>query len=246
MDKGATAARALSLLDLTNLNDDCSENDIDDLCARAVTAVGNVAAVCVWPRFVGQCRDRLSGTDINVAAVANFPEGALDTAKAVSETEAIVSDGGSEVDVVLPYGAWLVGEREAARGLVSACKAACGTKAHLKVILETGKLIDPSSIAEASQDAIEAGADFIKTSTGKVDISATPEAAESMLGIIKKMGKPVGFKASGGIRTTEDAALYLALADRIMGPDWTSPKTFRFGASGLLDDLLINLPDAET
>jgi deoxyribose-phosphate aldolase len=246
MDKGATAARTLSLLDLTDLNADCSENDIDDLCRRAVSPAGNVAAVCVWPRFVAQCSDRLANTGINIAAVANFPEGALDTGKAVSETETIVADGGNEVDVVLPYAAWLAGEQKAAQDLISACKAACGSVAHLKVILETGKLIDPGHIADASRDAILAGADFIKTSTGKVEISATPEAAETMLGVIHRMGKPVGFKAAGGIRTTEDAALYLALADRIMGPDWASAKTFRFGASGLLDDLLLNLPEAET
>ncbi len=238
MDRSAVAARALALLDLTNLDDGCSEADVDALCERAVGPAGKVAAVCVWPRFVARSRANLLGTGVAVAAVANFPDGSADIDRAVAETRAIVADAGDEVDVVLPYSAWLSGDREAAKALVTACKEACGKTGHLKVILETGRLKTPGHIIEASRDAIAAGADFIKTSTGKIEVSATPEAAQAMLTVIADTDKPIGFKAAGGIRTVEDAAAYLEIADRIMGPDWVSPRTFRFGASGLLDDLL--------
>lgn len=243
MDKRAVAARALRLLDLTNLNDDCRDEDVEDLCRRASNAAGNVAAVCVWPRFVALCHDRLTGFGVAVAAVANFPDGSSDIGRAVAETRQIVSAGGDEVDVVLPYKAWLAGNRETAKALVSTCKAACGDNAHLKVILETGRLKSAENIAEASRDAIAAGADFIKTSTGKVEISATPEAAEVMLGVIRETGGKIGFKAAGGIRDLDEAARYLEIADRIMGPDWVRARIFRFGASSLLDDLLRHLAD---
>ena len=238
MTDSIPAARALALLDLTSLNDDDTETNIEDLCRRAVTPHGAVAAVCVWPRFVALSRRLLRDTGVRVAAVANFPAGSAGRDLAVKETRAIVADGGHEVDVVLPYQAWLAGDREAARVLVSACKKACGNAVHLKVIIETGCLETTDNIDAASRDAIAAGADFIKTSTGKVPVSATPRAAQIMLNAIRDCGRPIGFKAAGGIRTAEDAAVYLALADRILGPDWATPETFRFGASGLLDDLL--------
>ncbi len=246
MDRSAIAGRALALLDLTNLDADCGETDIDDLCRKAVGAAGKVAAVCVWPQFVALCRERLIGSGVAIAAVANFPEGSTDIDRAIAETRTIVAANGDEVDVVLPYAAWLAGDHEIAKTLVSRCKDACGDKVHLKVILETGRLKTPGNIIAASRDAIAAGADFIKTSTGKVDVSATPAAAEAMLTVIAETDRPVGFKAAGGIRTLEDAALYLDIADRIMGPDWVSPETFRFGASSLLDDLLKNLADRGT
>ena len=235
------ARRALPLLDLTSLNDDDDDAAIDRLCERAKGPYGRVAAVCVWPRFIGRCREALAGSGVRIAAVANFPEGALDTAGAVAEVEAVATAGADEVDLVWPYAAWLDGQRAAAGDLVVACKAACGPERTLKVILETGRLRSPENIAAASRDAIAAGADFIKTSTGKSEVSATLEAAEIMLAAIEQSGRPVGFKAAGGIRTTAQAGAYLALADRIMGPDWATPETFRFGASGLLDDLLVEL-----
>lgn len=241
MDERTVAARALALLDLTNLGDPCTEADVEALCARAVGPHGRVAAVCVWPRFVALCRERLEGTAVAIAAVANFPDGSADIDRAVAETRGIVAAGADEVDVVLPYADWLAGKQGLAGDLVAACKEACGHDAHLKVILETGRLGGAETIAAASRDAIAAGADFIKTSTGKIEVSATPEAAEAMLSVIHESPRPVGFKAAGGIRTLADAETYLAIADRILGPDWATPKTFRFGASGLLDDLLAHL-----
>lgn len=237
-DAAAVAQRALALLDLTSLNDGDTEAEVTALCRRAVSAHGHVAAVCVWPQFVTQAKELLADSGVAVAAVANFPAGSTNIARAVEETLMIVRDGGDEVDVVMPYEAWLAGDRSLTRQLISACKAACGDDSILKVILETGRLETADKIRAASVDAIESGADFIKTSTGKIEVSATLSAADAMLKAIKDSGRRVGFKAAGGIRSTADAAAYLALADEIMVPGWATPKTFRFGASGLLNDLL--------
>jgi deoxyribose-phosphate aldolase len=245
MKEPDTARRALPLLDLTSLNDDDDDAAVDRLCARATGPYGRVAAVCVWPRFIARCRDALAGSGVHIAAVANFPAGALDTAGAVAEVRAAAAAGADEVDLVWPYAAWLDGQRAEAGELVAACKAACGAGRILKVILESGRLRSPENIAAASRDAIAAGADFIKTSTGKTEVSATLEAAEIMLAAIEQSGHSVGFKAAGGIRTTAQAGAYLALADRILGPGWAAPETFRFGASGLLDDLLAKLGGAD-
>lgn len=242
----AVAGRALALLDLTSLNDRDGEPEITRLCERAVTDFGHTAAVCVWAHFVPLARKLLTGSSVSVAAVANFPAGGADIETAVRETRAIVDAGGDEVDVVMPYHAWLADDRGLARELIAACKAACGDEVLLKVILETGRLETPENIRAASLDAIESGADFIKTSTGKIEVSATLPAAQAMLTAIRDRGETVGFKAAGGIRTTADAAAYLALADDILGPDWSGPKHFRFGASGLLDDLLAVLRGGES
>ncbi len=244
-DFKAVAARALGLLDLTSLNDDDDEAVVDDLCARARTPFGPVAAVCLWPRFVARAKKRLHGSGIKVAAVANFPAGGDDLALALSDTREIVGQGGDEVDLVMPYNRWLAGDRDAAKEMVASTKRACGDAARLKVILETGKLGDRQHIYDASRDVIDAGADMIKTSTGKIAVSATLEAAEAMLTAIKESGRDVGFKAAGGIRDTAGAGQYLALADLIMGPDWVDPWRFRFGASGLLNDLLAVLGEGD-
>lgn len=234
----ARARQVLALLDLTSLNDADTDAVVEKLCARAVTPQGAVAAVCVWSRFAALAKARLAGTGVKVAAVANFPMGSADVAGAVRETTAIVASGGDEVDVVFPYNAWLNGDRRIGSDLVAACKTACGGKAILKVILETGCLRDQEQIAQASRAAIEAGADFIKTSTGKATISATPDSARTMLRAIKASGRICGFKAAGGIRDAATAAAYLDLTAGIMGESWISPATFRFGASGVLNDLL--------
>ena len=234
----AVAARALGLLDLTSLNDDDDEAAVDALCARARTDFGPVAAVCIWPRFVTRARDALQDSGIKVAAVANFPEGGGDIAAALRDTRGIVADGADEVDLVMPYRHWLAGDTPLACEMVAACKEACGSQASLKVILETGELKDPAIIYDAATALIVAGADFVKTSTGKIEVSATLEAAEAMLKAIKDLSADAGFKAAGGIRDTAAAGAYLALADRIMGANWADARRFRFGASGLLNDLL--------
>jgi deoxyribose-phosphate aldolase len=240
-DLQSVAARAIRLLDLTSLNDSDDAAAVSALCSRALAAPGPVAAVCIWPRFITEARGLLEHSGIRVAAVANFPGGGDDIAAAVRETEDIVNNGADEVDLVMPYTRWLGGDVTVARDMIAACKAACGARVLLKVILETGDLRAPAKIHDAAADAIAAGADFVKTSTGKIAVSATLEAAEAMLRAIKESGQDVGFKAAGGIRDTAAAADYLALADRIMGANWADPRHFRFGASGLLDDLLKQL-----
>ena len=239
----AVAARALGLLDLTSLNDDDDDTAVDALCARARTDFGPVAAVCIWPRFVARARDALQDSGIKVAAVANFPEGGADIAAALRDTRGIVTAGADEVDLVMPYRRWLADDTSLASEMVAACKEACGSKVSLTVILETGELKDPAVIYDAATALIVAGADFVKTSSGRAAVSATIEAAEAVLKAIKDLGAGASFKAAGGIRDTATAGVYLALADRIMGANWADARRFRFGGSGLLNDLLAVLRD---
>ena len=238
--QGQTARRALAALDLTDLNDGCDGAAIERLCARAVTAHGPVAAVCIWPRFIAQARPLLAGTGVKIATVVNFPSGDEPPETVEAAIRAAIADGADEIDLVLPYRALIEGRDDAARKMVALARTAA-PGATLKVIIETGELRDPGLIERAANLAIAEGADFIKTSTGKVKVNATPEAARIMLGVIVKSGRPVGFKPAGGIRTVSDAAEYLALADDIMGAGWATPQTFRFGASGVLDAILATL-----
>ena len=156
----------------------------------------------------------------------------------IEETKEALASGADEIDLVFPYTAFLAGDHETASGQIEAIKALIKPPCLLKIILETGKLIHEPLIKNASKLAIEAGANFIKTSTGKVSVNATPQTARIMLRAIKASGKPVGFKPAGGMKTTEDTGEYLALADEILGPNWASPATLRFGASGVLTDLI--------
>ncbi len=232
------AAFALSLLDLTNLRDDCDNAAIENLCLRAQTPYGNSAAICIWPRFVAHARQILgTGHPVRIATVVNFPSGDLAMAEVVEETRKAVEDGADEIDLVIPYKAFIAGDEAAVTGMVEAVRAAC-PQSTLKVILETGELKDMALVKRASELAIAAGADFIKTSTGKVQVNATLEAADIMLRAIRESKAKVGFKPAGGISTVADADLYLRLAESILGPNWIMPSTFRFGASSLLDDIL--------
>jgi deoxyribose-phosphate aldolase len=149
-----------------------------------------------------------------------------------------LSDGANEIDLVLPYNALRRGDLTMAIEMVEAAREKVDQNRLLKVILEAGELVEPALIEQASRLAISAGADFIKTSTGKTPLSATPAAAEIMLNVIKASGRAVGLKPSGGMRTLADAKIYLDLADRIMGPGWATPQTFRLGASSLYDALI--------
>lgn len=231
------ARHALACLDLTSLNDSDTAADIAALCAKAQTPFGNVAAVCVWPRFVAQARAALP-TSIKVAAVADFPDGALDLPLALADVAAIAEAGGDEVDVVLPYRALMAGQAAEVAEFLAEVRHASRPLA-LKVIIESGELATPELIAEATRLALMAGADFVKTSTGKSRVSATPEAAAVMLGEIAASGLAhAGFKASGGIRTVAEAQRYLQLAADKLGPAALAPQRLRFGASGLLSDIL--------
>lgn len=233
-----TACRAIGLLDLTSLNDDDTEATVEALCKRAVTPAGATAAVCVWPRFVKPARKALKGTGVKVATVVNFPHGTADAAAVAEETRAAVKDGAREIDIVLPYRAFIDGARTQPLNVLRACREACGDGIVMKVILESGAFPEPDLLAWAARDSIAAGADFLKTSTGKTQPAATLEAAAVMLHTIHESGKDVGFKASGGIRDAAGAAIYLDLAERIMGKGWATPARFRFGASSLLESLL--------
>lgn len=244
MNDKAYAKLALSLMDLTSLETNDTDEKIQQLCQSAVTDAGHTAAVCVYPAFIATAANALKQHEasVKIATVTNFPHGNDDVVTAVKETEQAIADGADEVDVVFPYRALMADDEQVGADLVKQCKSACGDK-MLKVIIESGELKTPALIKRASEIAIENGADFIKTSTGKVAVNATPEAAEVMLQAIADSGKPVGFKAAGGVRSVEDAKVYLQLAEKIMGSAWVSPATFRFGASGLLASLLATLND---
>ncbi len=239
-----SARQALSLMDLTSLNDSDTDDVITALCQQANTPEGHPAAVCVYPAFIATARKALAAAglaDVRVATVTNFPDGSTDINRAVSETRDAVAAGAHEVDVVFPYRALMAGDTNIGQRLVTECKTVCGSAVQLKVIIESGELGTPELIRKASDISIAAGADFIKTSTGKVPVNATLDAAEIMLTAIRDSGRDVGFKAAGGIRTAADAQAYLELTAKLMGADWISPAHFRFGASSLLNDLLVTL-----
>jgi deoxyribose-phosphate aldolase len=236
MTERDAARLALACLDLTSLNDSDTEADIARLCARAQTAHGPVAAVCVWPRWAALARRSLPPA-IAVAAVANFPAGGTDVPAALRDVAQIVDAGAQEVDVVLPWAALLAGDRQAASALLAAVRRA-SRGLTLKVILETSLLASAGAIAQASRLALAEGADFLKTSTGKVPGGATPEAAQVMLQVIAATpGCRAGFKASGGVRRVADAVVYLGLVAQVLGEDACTPARLRIGASGLLDDI---------
>ena len=242
-DLQRTAREAISLMDLTTLNDDDTDAIVTDLCHQAHSPAGDTAAVCIYPRFIPAARKALreQGTEeITIATVTNFPHGNDDIEIAVAETRASIAYGADEVDVVFPYRAFIGGDNKVGYELVKACKKACGD-ILLKVIIESGELKDPDLIRRASEICIDAGADFIKTSTGKVPVNATLEAAEIMLQVIRDKNPKVGFKAAGGVKDAQTAKAYLDLARKILGDDWVSPKHFRFGASSLLNNLLNEL-----
>jgi deoxyribose-phosphate aldolase len=235
------AKRAIGLLDLTNLNDICAGTDIDDLAQRAVIPHSTAAALCIWPQWIERAKKRVAGSGVRIATVANFPAGRADAAAAARETAKAIADGADEVDVVMPYSALLAGNPRAAVKLVAAVRREVPSPHLLKIIIESGVLATRGHILLASNIALSEGADFIKTSTGKAAVNATLFAAEIMLGAIGRGGFAAGFKAAGGIKTARDAAGYLTLADTLMGPDWVSPRTFRFGASGVLADLIATI-----
>lgn len=238
MDDVTAAKVAINLLDLTSLNDNDTAAKIEKLCKRAVTPYGNVAAICVYSKFITVTKELLRGTNIKIATVVNFPKGDSDIKKVREEIKKAISLGANEIDAVLPYKKFIEGDIAYCQEFLAMVVEECGKKADTKIILETGELKRSKLIIDACNLCLNAGITFIKTSTGKTEVSATPEVANTILETIKSSGKNIGFKASGGIKTTYDAKKYLILSNMIMGEKWISPQHLRFGASSLLDELI--------
>ncbi len=239
------ARQVLPLIDLTSLNDTDTEEDIIALCNKASGKQGHVAAVCIYPQFVKTAIRCLRLTGIPVATVVNFPNGNDPIDTTCQHIQQAIRNGATEIDVVMPYHRYLANHVDDVREFIRTCKITCGKQTILKVILETGALLDPSLIERAALDVIDAGADFIKTSTGKISIGATVSATQAMCQAIQKThqhsGRNIGFKASGGIRFLAQTLPFLATIEEILGEQWLHPNTCRFGASSLLDDVLAQL-----
>ncbi|MBB5776665.1 deoxyribose-phosphate aldolase [Nonomuraea jabiensis] len=237
---------AISMVDLTTLEGADTAGKVRAMCAKAVHPGGDaprVAAVCVYPDLVEVAVRALAGTGVKVASVATaFPSGRSSLEVKVSDTALAVAAGADEIDMVIDRGAFLSGRYLKVWEEIAAVKAACGG-AHLKVILETGELATYDNVRRASWLAMLAGADFIKTSTGKVAPAATLPVTLIMLEAVRDFrdasGRQVGVKPAGGIRTTKDAIKNLVLVHETAGDDWLSPDWFRLGASSLLNDLLM-------
>ena len=247
---------ALSMIDLTTLEGKDSEGKVKQLCYKAShlhykhPGLPYVAAICVYPTMVPIAKKELAGTGINVASVATaFPSGMADINAKLDEVKSVVDAGADEVDMVISRGRFLNGDYNYVSDEISQVKDACG-KAHLKVILETGELVTLDNVQLASDIAMEAGADFIKTSTGKVSPAATPPVVLTMLEAIRdfqiKTGKKIGMKPAGGISTAKQAIQYLVMIKETLGDDWLSPNLFRFGASSLANDILMQIMKQST
>jgi len=247
---------AIRMMDLTTLEGRDTPGKIRALCAKAIhpqpgdPSIPSVAAVCLYPALIAEAKDALRGSSVKVASVATaFPSGQTFRDIKVAEVKAAVAAGADEIDMVIDRGAFLSGDYATVFDEVVEIKDACG-KAHLKVILETGELGTFDQVRRASILAMAAGADFIKTSTGKVQPAATLPVTLVMLEAIrdfeKATGRAVGMKPAGGIRTAKEAVQYLVVLYETLGPRWMTPDRFRFGASTLLNDVLMQIEKERT
>lgn len=256
-----TCEEALASLDLTSLNDNDTPEVIKKLCNQAKKSPVPTASVCVYPQFVKVASEELNNTTISIATVINFPKGEDSIDKIVKDTVEAIQNGANEIDLVWNYKAYMNNEKEVAKETVRKCKEAIvneneknNGKVLLKIILETGALMDmkeENAVYNASLDAINSGADIIKTSTGKIAKGASLEAAGSMLLAISKIkkdtGKVIGLKVSGGVRTCQQAAEYISLFNEVLnGEDkentiTISKSTFRIGASSVFNSLIAEL-----
>jgi deoxyribose-phosphate aldolase len=254
---------AIRCTDLTTLEGKDSPGRVRSLCARAVAPradwpnVPSVAAVCVYPSLVGVAKDALRGTPVKVASVATaFPSGLSNLDVKLADTAAALEAGADEIDMVIDRGAFLAGHEETVTHEITAVKRLCSSSrnghgtAKLKVILETGELGTYENIRRASELALEAGADFIKTSTGKAGTNATFPSAllmcEAVRDFARRTGERRGLKIAGGVRSTKQALTYLVIVKETLGDLWLCPAYLRVGASSLLDDLLMQLEKEET
>src|SRR5947208_46079 len=247
---------AIRCMDLTTLEGADTPGKVAAMCSKAVRpqpgdgSIPSVAAVCIYPAMIPHAVTALRGSGVLVASVATaFPSGQTFTDVKLAEAAEAVSAGADEVDMVIDRGAFLSGDFRKVYDEIRAVKEACGDH-HLKVILETGELGTYDSARKASILAMAAGADFIKTSTGKVQPAATLPVAlvmmESIRDFVRETGSPVGFKAAGGIRTAKQAIAYLVLTYETLGPDWMTPDRLRLGASTLLNDVLMQIGKERT
>ncbi len=244
---------AISMVDLTTLEGADTVGKVQALCAKAVRpdptdlSVPSVGAVCVYNDMVGVARkhlDSIGGAHVPVAAVSTaFPSGRASMKVKIQDTQDAIDAGAGEIDMVIDRGAFLSGNYIEVFNEIVAIKEICGEKAHLKVIFETGELVTYDNVRKASYLAMLAGADFIKTSTGKVAPAATPPVVLVMLEAVRDFyemaGVRIGVKPAGGIRNTKDAIKQLVLVNETAGPEWLTPSLFRIGASALLNDLLM-------
>lgn len=237
MDDVTAAKILISCLDLTSLGDHDSEYQVETLCEKADTPYGAVAAVCIWPKFISLAKQKLKDSPVKIATVVNFPQGLSDFKKLKNEITQALKNGADEIDAVFPYNDFLQGNLKNCDEFLKITTDLCGEHTS-KIILETGALKTASKISQATELCLEHGVGFIKTSTGKTEISATPEAANAILETIATSRRKAGFKASGGIKTIEDAKKYLVLTQTILGNPWINPERFRIGASSLLDNLI--------
>lgn len=247
---------ALSMIDLTTLEGKDTPGKVKQLCYKAIhphdqlEGIPKVAAVCVYPTYVSLAKKELEGSGICVASVATaFPSGQSSLKTKLSDTRFAVEEGADEIDMVISRGEFLAGNYEFVFEEIASIKEACG-EAHLKVILETGELDTLDNVRKASELAMHAGADFIKTSTGKIQPAATLSVTYVMLDAIKdfylKTGKMIGMKPAGGISTSKIALQYLVMLNEVLGEKWMNKNYFRFGASSLANDILMQLVKAET
>lgn len=247
---------ALSMIDLTTLEGKDTPGKVRQLCYKALHLceslddIPSVAAVCVYPAFVKIAKNELKGSEIQVASVATaFPSGQSDLQTKLMDTRFAVEQGADEIDMVISRGEFLAGHYNYVYDEIAAIKEACG-KAHLKVILETGELDTLDNVRKASEIAMYAGADFIKTSTGKIQPAATMPVTYVMLDAIRdfylKTGKIIGMKPAGGISTSKIALQYLVMLNEVLGSKWMNKTYFRFGASSLANDILMQLVKSKT
>jgi deoxyribose-phosphate aldolase len=246
----------LSMIDLTTLEGQDTPGKVRQLCQKAIhlhdalPGLPHVAAVCVYPTMVGIAKESLAGTDINIASVATaFPSGMSSLDVKLEDTRMAVAAGATEIDMVISRGAFLAGDYRYVFDEIRVVKEACGD-AHLKVILETGELGTLDRVRRASVLAMHAGADFIKTSTGKIQPAATMQVTLVMLQAIRdfyfETGRMVGMKPAGGISTAKLAIHYLVMLHETLGNEWMTPEWFRFGASSLANDVLMQLMKQST
>jgi deoxyribose-phosphate aldolase len=244
---------AITMVDLTTLEGADTEGKVQALCSKAVRpdptdlSVPSVGAVCVYNDMVSVARkhlDSIGGAHVPVAAVSTaFPSGRASMKVKIQDTQDAIDAGAGEIDMVIDRGAFLSGNYIEVFNEIVAIKDICGDKAHLKVIFETGELVTYDNVRKASYLAMLAGADFIKTSTGKIAPAATPPVVLVMLEAVRDFyemaGVRIGVKPAGGIRNTKDAIKQLVLVNETAGPEWLTPSLFRIGASALLNDLLM-------